>query len=354
MKRTGITAICAAVIACAFAISCSTPPKATPEPAPAPKAEPAPAPAASAAPAAKEPAPDELRAKAADLRKQAFDLGLKDLLSEDYAAADKAFADGNAAYGKDNAASAAAFDDAAKRFASLIDRGLPLVAAAERKKAEAQREAAIQKRAGERFPELTKYADGEFEKPKAAEAASDFRKAIDGYRASTKSYGVLYSLCEANAVREYIASRDLAKWDSSNWNLAEAKYKASQDLYTKDAKASGEAADEAVLRYGIARDTALSYYAADRKKASESERDRASSIKSEVAVKDEFAAAQALYQKAEGSQASKDYESSGQTYDKAASAFAKAYAHAKAKKDTASGELESLDAAIAAKNASAQ
>jgi hypothetical protein len=359
MKLIRLSALAATALACAFAaglaVSCgSTPPEAKPSSAPAPQAAAPAAQVAAPAPKGDSKELDELRAKAGDLRKKAFDLGLKDLLPEDYAAADKAFADGAAAYGKDDKASTASFAEAATRFRSVLDKGLPLLAASERKKAESQRDAAVAKNSGDRFPSLMSSADSGFEKPKAAEAATDYESAISGYRASARAYAVLYRLCEANAVREYIASRDLAKWDSGNWNLAETKYKAAQDQFTGDAKASGESADEAVLRYGIARDTGLSYYAADRKKASETERERAAGIKSEVAVKDEFAAAAALYEKAAASQASKDFESSAPLYDKAASAFGKAYAQAKAKMDTAKGELDSLDAAIATKSADAQ
>lgn len=356
MKKTSFLALGAIALSCAFAISCASSPK-TPEKAPeqpqAPAATPAPQPSVSAENKGT-PELDALRAKAADLRKKAFDLGLKDVLPEDYAAADKAFADGSASYGKDNAASTASFTDAAARFQGVLDQGLPLLAASERKRAETQRDAAMKKGADGLFKPLAAQADADMDKHRASEKAADYETAIAGYRSSTQAYATLYRLCEANDTRSFIVSRDLAKWDTSNWNLAEAKYKASQDLFTSDGKASSDAADEAALRYGVARDTALSYYSADRKKASETERDRASGIKSEVAVKDEFAAAQALYDKAAGADASKDYETSAKAYDQAATAFAKAYAHAKVKMDAAKGELDSLDAAIAAKNANAQ
>jgi|GEM_PF-1984016 hypothetical protein len=337
----------------AFALSCATPPKAAVAPAPAPptpaKVEPAPAPQASAV----APAPDDLRAKAAELRKKAFDLGIKDILPDDYALAEKVFADGNSAYGKDNAASAASFKDAASRYQDLIAKGLPILAANERKRAEDLRATAVSKRAGDLFPELFAFAESEFAKPSEAQAAGDFETAIAGFRASAKDYEVVYKLCDAKTARDAITARDFAKWDPSNWTLAETKFKAAQDLLRTDSSGAESSVDEAILRYGIASRTALEYYASDRKKSSETERDRASSIKSEVAVKDEFAAALALYTKAEAAQAAKDYESSSSLYDRAATAFGSAYAHAKVKMDTAKGELDSLDAAIATTEATA-
>jgi hypothetical protein len=354
MKKKKLFALGAAAAAFALAISCATQPKTAAAQEPTPAGKPEVAAGASAAKA--EPAvaaPDELRAKAADLRKKAFDLGLKEILPDEYAAADKAFAAGGAEYGKDNAAAAASYTDAATRFKDVIDRGLPLLAASERKKAEGLRDKAVAGRAGELFPRPFAYAEGELAKPRRSEAAGDFEPAVVGYRASSREYEVLYKLCDAANGREYIASRDLAKWDTANWNLAETKFKASQDLFESDAKAAGDSVDEAILRYGLARANAFEYYASDRKKASETEMARASGIKSEVAVKDEYAAALDLEAKAETAQAAKDFESSSSLYDRAATAFAAAHAHAKSKMDTAKGELESLDAAIAAKNAEA-
>lgn len=342
-------AAAAAVAALALALSCATPPKAVESPAPAApqpaQAEPAPA-APQAEPAA--PAPDELRSKAANLKKRAFDLGLKELMPKDYSSADAALSSGNAAYGKDNAAAAAGFELAASKFEALIAAGLPVLAERERKRAEDLRDTAVGKGAEASFPELFAYAESELAKPSASEASGEYESASRGYAASSKEYEVLYKLCDAKTAREAIAARDFAKWDPSNWSLAETRFKASQDLLRSDAPAAATSVDEAILRYGIAGRTALEYYASDRKKSSEDERSRAEGIKSEVAVKDEFAAAQTLYAEAESAHAAKDFDGSSSLYDKAASAFALAYDHAKVKMDGATTEIDSLDEALAA------
>ena len=72
-----------------------------------------------------------------------------------------------------------------------------------------------------------------------------------------------------------------------------------------------------------------------RKKASETERDRAAGIKADVAIKDEYAAALALYGKAATDNDAKNYEASSAEFDSAATAFAQVYSHAKVKMDTA-------------------
>jgi hypothetical protein len=342
----------ASAAACLIAISCASQAKVAEAPEPASAAKPAEAEVVSAAnadPTAA--APDELRAKASALRKKAFDLALKDFAPEEYAAADKAFATGNAEYGKDNAASAASYSEAAAGFQAVLDRGLPLLAASERQRAEARRDEAMAAHAEELFSETFAYAGDGLAKSREAEAGADFEIAVAAYRSSAGDFYTLRKLCDARSAREYLESHDLAKWDPSDWNLAENKYKAAQELFKSDAKASRDSADEAVLRYGIARSAAMEYYAGDRKKASEAERERASLIKSEVAAKDEYLAAQVLFADAEAEQADKDYESSSSLYDRAASAFTAAYSSAKLKMDAAKGELDSLDLAIASKSA---
>jgi hypothetical protein len=355
MKLKTTSAALATIAVLVFAMSCATAPKAVQAPAPSPAAAaPAQAEAAPVEQAKPEaPAPDDLRSKAADLRKKAFDLGLNEILPEDYAAAEKAFADGNAGYGKDNEASAASYTDAASRFQDVIAKGMPILAENEKKHASDLRTTAVGKRSEELFPELFAYAEAEFAKPSDAEAAGDFEAAINGFRASSKNFEVLYKLCDANTARDSIVTHDLAKWDPSNWTLAETRFKASQDLFRQDSSAAATSVDEAIQRYGMASRTALEYYSSDRKKNSMAEMDRAQGIKAEVAVKDEYAAALALYARAESSQAAKDYDSSASLYDRAATAFDSAYKHAKVKMDTAKGELDSLDSAIAAQEAAA-
>ncbi len=355
--RAGTLAAIASIAALALALSCATPPKAVeapPTPAPAPTVTPAPAPAAApAAPTKVETAavaaPDELRSKASTLRKKAFDLGLKDILPEDYSAADGVFAEGVGSYGKDNASSAASFTDASARFEKLISKGLPILAANEKKHAEALRATAVGKGAAGLFPELFSGAEAKFAVPVASEASGDFEAAANGYRTSSKVYEVLYKLCDADTARKAIIARDFAKWDPSNWTLAETRFAASQDLLPKDAPAAATSVDEAIQRYGIAHRTALEYYAGDRKRISEEQKAKASGIKAEVAVREEFAAALALHSQAESAQAALDFEASASLYVRASADFALAYDHAKAKMDAAKVELDSLDAAFAEK-----
>lgn len=339
--------------AMAFLASCaSAPPQPAAPPAPAPQAAaPEPAPAAPAVQTA--PAPDELRDKATALRKRAFDLGMRDVVPDDYKAAEDAYTTGAAAYGKDNAASATAFGTAADRFDALIKKGFPLLADFWHKKAQAIKGTADSKSASTIFPGLYPGAQALYAKSSDQENAKDYEAAVNGYKSSLTLFEILYKLCDAKTARESIQKRDFAKWDPSNWSLAEAKYSAAQGSFKDDSASSRSAVDEANQRYAIVVQTAIGYYAADRKTASEDAMARATSIKAQVAVKDEYAAALALYQQGQAKTAAKDDEAAGPLYAQAAVAFAAAYDHAKKKMDYAKDELDSLDALIATSTAAA-
>jgi len=328
----------AVLAAMALALSCATRPTA----APPESAPPAPAAEATSAQAATSdvPAPDALKAKATELRKKAFDLGLKEILADDYAAADKAYALGSEKYGKDNAASAAAYEDAAARFGKVIEDGLPLLASSERDKARAAEAAAFGKGAASYYYEDCDAASSALAEAEAIEKAGEYEKAVDAYRAVATRFAALGAMCDASAARDRIVERDFAKWDTSNWTIAEGKLASAGDLLGSDAKASLTAADEAILRYKLVMQNGLSYYMADRKGLSESERERAAGIKSEVAVKDDFEAAAALYASAEEKRAAEDFEAASELYSRSAQAFTAAYDRAKAKMNAARGELD--------------
>ncbi len=343
--RIRLTLVGAILAALALAFSCKTPPPAVePEPevptvevAPEPEVEPTDVGVG---------APTELRTKATELRKKAFDLGLKDILPAEYGEAETAYLLGAEKYGKDNAASAAAFEDAAARFEAVLDEGLPIVAAQEGERAWDMQAAAMDNGATEYFGEIYSSSTGDLLGADALEESGDYEAAIAGYRLASSRFSAIIAMCDAAAERDAIAERDFAQWDSSNWNLAEGKLASAADLLESDAAASRGAADEALVRYRMVMRNALAYYSGDRKTLSESERERAVGIKSDVAAKDEFETAVALYESAEAFEEAEDFESASSLYEQAAEAFTEAHDTARDKMYDAQDELHSLDEAL--------
>ncbi len=343
--RIRLTLVGAILAASVLAFSCKTPPPAVgPEPE-APTVESAPEPVTEPTDVGVG-APEELRTKATELRKKAFDLGLKDILGSEYGEADTAYLLGAEKYGKDNAASAAAFEDAVARFEALIAAGLPIVAQREGERARNLRASAESGGATEYYEELYDSSGEGLDGAADLESSGDYEAAIAGYRLASSRFSALIVMSEAAAQRDAIIERDFAQWDTSNWNLAEAKIAAAVDLHASDASASREAADEARLRYRLVMRNALSYYSNGRKSQSDAERERAIGIKSDVAAKNEFESAVALYESAEAYEEAEDFESSASLYEQAAAAFTEAHDLARDKMLAAQDELHALDAAL--------
>jgi hypothetical protein len=345
--RMRLSLLGAVLAAVALVFSCKTaPPPAEPEPE-VPSVEVVPEPVAE--PKAVEPgpaAPTELRDTAAELRKKAFDFGLKDILPAEYAEAEKAYVLGTENYEKDNAASAAAYEDSIQLFKNVLETGLPLVASNESEQAWKAQETAAGKGAVSYYE---KPYDATVESLNAADelkASGDYEAAIAAYREAAARFNAIGTMCDAANARDEIERRGYAEYDTSNWNLAEQKLASASELIDSDAAAARSAADEAVLRYRLVMQNALLYYAGERKNFSDSERERAMDIKADVAAREQFEDAVALYESAQAYEDAEDYESAAELYDQAADGFNAAHDIALTKMQQAQDELNSLDEAL--------
>lgn len=344
--RMRLSLVGAVLTVVALVLSCKTsPPPVAPEPetptveAPA---EPAVEPKAVETVAA----PAELKASAVELRKKAFDYGLKDTLPAEYNKADAAYLRGVENYDKDNAVSEAAFKEAIELFKQVLDQGLPLVASTESQRARDAQEVAAGKGAVSYYE---KPYDATVERLDAADelkASGDYEAAIAAYRDAAARFTAIGTMCDAASARDEIANRGYAEYDTSNWNLAEQKLASAESILDSDPAASYNSADEALLRYRMVIRNAQLYYASDRKNLSDSERERAMDIKAEVASREQFEDAEALYESAQAYEEAEDYESAAELYDQAAAAFTAAHDSARTKMYRAQNELDSLNEAL--------
>jgi len=103
------------------AVSCAT------KPAPVVTPEPEPTPEPAAAPEV--PKPDKEYKAAKDLRATVTEFGLDRYDAESFKAAEASFADGEGNFGKDNAKSKAAFEEAIAGYQKVLDGGFPALVA---------------------------------------------------------------------------------------------------------------------------------------------------------------------------------------------------------------------------------
>lgn len=374
MKRPlSMLALVAAIIAI-LAASCATKPKVTPqEPAqPEPTVQPAqPEPAATPAPAAvPQEELDALLAKAQDLKKKAFERGLADVLPDDYSAANAALLGGKEAYdAKDGPVAKDRLGTAVTLFTDLNAKGLVELASIRRKNADDMRKGAVAAGADVSAAERFAPGDAAFAAGASAVDAKDYEAAIASYERARALFELAYKRSVAKGLRERIETSNYAAWDQGNYQKAEERYATEETLFASlgdpsqaaslatDAKpiAQGlDALDEAVLRYNLVIQKGREGGAAQRRDKADAVKLQSEEIKAQVAVKDEYEAALALYQDASAAMTAGDYEAAAAKFDEATVAFEKAYALASEKRAKAEAAMKAAEEAAAASLRKAQ
>jgi hypothetical protein len=331
--------------------SCASKPK-------APAVEPGPAPAAAApaqaaaAPAVSQDDLDKLLAQAKELKKKAFDLKLFEVLPDDYKAADALLAAGQKAY-DDKAAEDAkkGLDSAISAYTDLISKGVVEVAQAKRKDAEDMKATAV--KAGADSSQSERFGAGDESLTAAASLldASKAEESIPGFETARLYYELSWKRSVASELRQSIEDKDFAKWDSSNFQLAETKFQAEEGFWASENgadRASGvDALDEAILRYNLVVQKGREMAVSTVKAKTDEEKQRSEDIKANVAVKDQYDAAMDLYNDGASKLAAKDYEAAADSYDRSGTAFADAYQAAADKRAEAEAAMKAADEATA-------
>ena len=179
IRRVSLIGLAVAVLLSA----CATKPPAAPEPEPEPQpqiVEPAPEPVKVPEIAREE--LEALHGRVVALRKDAFDLGLKDLMAKEFAAADARYVEGKKALDADDRPVAKTELTAAEPlFADLVAKGGAMVAQSRKSDAGAARGRAIGADAESLSPEALAAADAALAAADALLAAGDVKGPIAAY-----------------------------------------------------------------------------------------------------------------------------------------------------------------------------
>lgn len=243
-----------------FAFSCASAPKpSAPEPAPSAQQAPEPTPpppAAQEAPVI--PAPDDQKAAAEKARAEASAYDAEASLPADWKAASDDFAAGDAAYGKDNAASRAAYEKATADFTALAGKAKPLFLdrlAKERGRTETARKQAFDLEAQASLPADWKDADGSFLAAKDAVAAAEGGK-IESYSVGLKAYTVAADKFEALVQKALPIFAEARRTEISKAR-ADAVAAGASELAPDRLEAADQIVSDAIAKYD-----AQDYYAA--------------------------------------------------------------------------------------------
>jgi len=330
IRRVSILGLAAAVLLSA----CATKPPAAPEPEPQ-TVEPAKEPEIS-----KEEL-DALHGRVLALRKEAFDLGLKDSMADGYAAAETRYVAGKAALDADDRPTAKAELSAAEPlFADLVAEGGPLAAQNRKAAAADSRQRALNADAETLSPEALAQADALLAAADAALAAGDVQGAIKAYGLAIAAFDAVEKRSTAVAVKAAVDDLEYGPMDSGNYELAGQKLAAVDTLLPADPKAAGDAAAESLLRYRLVLAKGWELTAGQNRSAAERFKVDAEAIKAQVAVKDEYAEAKAVWDAAVAASASGDNESAAPLFEQSEYMFQEVYVTAAAKRAAAEAAIQ--------------
>ena len=171
--------------------------------------------------------------------------------------------------------------------------------------------------------------------------AKDYTGAKNSAANAESMYGNLKAGLAAYKVREEIANRDFEVYDPQNIDLADDTLRSAADDYNAgNFAAAKDKADAALVRYNLALKTAWESYSAEKGADASTERQKALDLKANVAVREEFNSAQAVYVRANAAFQAKNHEDAAKLYLECQSMFSEVARVALQKRQAADAALD--------------
>jgi hypothetical protein len=154
------------------------------------------------------------------------------------------------------------------------------------------------------------------------------------------------ALAQAKELKQQVDKFDLGKLAPTEYAAAEADLKAGEAAYGTDNAASQESLDKAVAGYQAVLDKARPLYLTGYRDRTAAAKKAADDLKASVAVKDDYAKAQAVYDRALAVKADGDLEAATRDFEEARVLFEAAAKAAEKKRDAALAASSDLDKAL--------
>jgi hypothetical protein len=143
----------------------------------------------------------------------------------------------------------------------------------------------------------------------------DYYGARDTAAVALVRYQALKAGADAYLVRQEIVDHEFISYDPENFDKADAAGHAAIDNYSSgDFESARDGADEVHFRYNLVLGTGWASYAADQGASAGVERQNALNLKANVAVRDMFNGADAVYNQAAASLKAEKYEDAATLY----------------------------------------
>jgi hypothetical protein len=264
--------------------------------------------------------------RAAAARKKAADFDAQTILPSDWQSADALYTDAerNRSTSTSGAAkeSAARYNKAADAFDDLFDKIVSQYADKKRQELQEAREAAINAGARDLFPDYLLQADDFANEAEKKYLANDFYGFKNSADDAIAMYNTLKTIIEAQKLREEIEKMGFLDSDPAKLGLADkALDSAFSNLSANNYPSARNDAESALDQYNQVLFAAYEAYADAIAADAAEARQRALNYKANVAVKADFDAADAVYNRARTAYNSKTYDESGRLFNNSAAMF---------------------------------
>jgi len=264
--------------------------------------------------------------RAAAARKRAADFDAQSMLPSDWQSADALYSDAerNRSTSTSGAAkeSAARYNKAADAFDDLFDKIISQYAASKRQELQDARETAIKAGAGDLLPDYLLQADNSAKVAEEKYLANDYYGFRDSADDAITMYNTLKTVIDAKKTREEIVKMGFLDSDPAKLGLADdALNSALSNLSAKNYPPAKNDAESALDQYNQVLMAAYEAYAEAIAADAAAARQRALNYKANVAVKPDFDAADAVYNKARTAYNSRVYDESGRLFLDSSSMF---------------------------------
>ena len=283
-----------------------------------------------------------LRQEVIGYRTDAVDLGLNESDRAGYAAADSRYVSGSGALDADELPTARTELEAALAlFKGLVTTGAERLSAERRADAESARGRALASGSAQLMPGSLALADAALARADALRAGGNAVDAVPAYIQAVIAFDAVEKGSRAAALRDRIDTLGFGMYDAGNHELAGDSLDRIENLLRSDPRAARSAADEALLRYGLVLSRGWEYSAANNRDLAQRTMIEADAIKARVAVKAEYATAEAAWEAAMTAYAAGDHEGAVLLFEEAERLYRLAY-------DLAAKKRAEAEAALAA------
>jgi hypothetical protein len=211
---------------------------------------------------------------------------------------------------------------AAEAFAALADKTLPRYAEEKEKEILSTRQAALDGGIRRYGPEYLRQADNKALEARASYEAKDYYPAGDSAEEALAMYRAINTGLKAYKTRITVMDRGFYDYDPQTMDQADQTGReALGDYNAGNISSSADKAEEALLKYTLVLKKGTALFAAENAAAAERARREALNQKANVAVRQDFDAANVIYQNAAAAYKKEQYDEATPLYMDAARRF---------------------------------